>query len=475
MTGNQIDRRKFLKRSALVGAGLALAPTGRVLGANERVNVAIIGMGNLGANHHFKIHQKMPNVEIVAVCDPDTKRMQRAGDAVKQVQDYRHVLDMKDVDAVIVVTPNHWHAPMAVFACQAGKHVHVEKPVSHGIWEGQQMVAAARRYRRVVQSGQEQRSCPAPRQAGADLRAGKYGKVKWVHCMKMNVRKSIGLVHQPQPVPDHIDYNLWAGPAPMTPVMRKQFHYDWHWQWHWGDGEMGNWHVHYIDDLCHMLGWTEAPTRVVTAGGRFVWNDNGQTPNMEFALMEHQGLKVVIEIRNLPYSTERRGAGVYLDRREGNIIVCEDAVVKMARGGGAAFSHDGQKIKTYKGTGGAGHAQNFIDAVRSGNPDDLNAPIETGVLPALISHQANISYRLGAKASVEQIRQRMKDHEDALHTIESIVGQIQANKGDLDKLMLGPVLQFDNARLQFTGVNAAAANAYLRYEMRKEFAVPDKV
>jgi len=474
MIDAKVGRRGFLKRSTLWGAGIMAAPSINVLGANERVNVAVIGVGGRGGGHvhHFN-NQK--NVEVVAVCDADTKHMDKFENIANKHQDYRDVLDMKDVDAVVIASPNHWHAAATVFACQAGKHVYVEKPLSHSIWGGQQMEKAAKKYKRIVQAGTQQRSCPAPNAAGADIRAGKYGKVKWVHCMKLNKRAPIGLVKKPQPVPDHIDYNLWAGPAPKTPVMRERFHYDWHWQWNWGDGEMGNWAVHYIDDLCNMLAWKHAPTSVITAGGRFVWKDNGNTPNMEFSLMEHNGMPIVVEIRDLPHSSGRGSPGVYMGRRGGNIIQCEDAVIKIARGGGAAFDNNGKKIKDYPGNGGRGHASNFIDAVRSGNSSDLNAPVEGGVLSSLICQQANISYRLGKKASIDQIRQSMKDHEDALNTIESVTQQIERNDGELSKMRLGPKLEFDKNSEKFVGANSDAANAFLRYEMREEFAIPETV
>ncbi len=480
MRSKRIDRRDFVRGAATVGAGLMVLPTDRILGANDRINMAVIGTGGRGSGHVRSFHGKK-NVAVVAVSDADEKRMARSvskikGDTVAQHQDLRKVLDMKDVDAVCIATPNHWHAPCAILACQAGKHVYVEKPVSHCIWEGRKMVEAAKKYKRIVQGGTQQRSCPAPNACGADLRAGTYGKIKWVHCMKLNLRGSIGKVDKPQKVPDEVDYNLWAGPAPMTPVMRKRFHYDWHWQWNWGDGEMGNWCVHYLDDLVNMLDWTEAPTSTVCAGGRFVWDDNGQTPNVQFALMEHKGMNVVAEIRDIRIAKDKKGPGVYMGSRGGNMIMCEDALIKISRGGGKAYTPDGKKkIKDYKGNGGRGHRRNFIDCIRSGKSEDLNTPIESGHLSTLVCHMNNIAWRIGKTASIDQVKAAMKDHEDALNTIESVVKQISANDGDLGKMALGPQLTFDPKTEQFTGENAAAANEYLRYEMRKEFAVPDRI
>lgn len=293
--------------------------------------------------------------------------------------------------------------------------------------------------------------------------------------MQLSVRDAIGMVDEPQDVPEHIDYNLWAGPAPMSPVMRQRFHYDWHWQWNWGDGEMGNWGVHYLDDLCNILDWNTAPTSVISGGGRFVWKDNGETPNMHFALMEHSGIPIVAEVRNLPVSTERKAPAVHLGRRGGNIIQCENGVVQIARGGGAAHDHDGNQIERYRGDGGGRHLQNFVAALRSGNPEDVPAPVEGGVLSSQVCQQANIAYRMGGPVSLDELRERMKVHEDALNTVEAVAKQVEANDGDLSLLQLGPKLTFDPETDRFTGQHAEEANQYLRYEMRPEFAVPENV
>jgi len=473
MYGNS-NRREFLKSSIGIGAGLALAPSINVLGANDRVRIGVIGVGGQGS-HHMNQFGKLPDVDIVAVSDPDITRMQKFGDSVKQIQDFRDLLELPDIDAVVIASPNHWHAPMTVAACQAGKDVYVEKPLSHSIWGGKQMAAAAAKYDRVVGAGTQQRSCPAPNAAGEDIRAGKYGAIKWIHCQVFNLRDPIGLVSEPQAVPGHIDYNLWAGPAPMTPVMRKNFHYDLHWQWNWGDGEFGNWAVHYLDDLCNMLKWETPPTSALSAGGRFVWKDNGETPNMQFVLMERDGVNIVVETRNLPISPERKAAPVYLGRRHGNIIQCEHGVVKIARGGGAAYDNDGKEIKKYPGNGGRGHHRNFIDAVKSRRKQDLAAPVEGGVLSALICQQGNISQRLAKQATLEEVRANMKQHEDALATIDAVTKQLNDNSADLGQMQMGPKIVFDVEKGRFVGENAAAANKLARYEMRKEFAIPEEV
>ncbi len=473
-----ITRRSFLKGAAAGGAVAFLSPARRVLGANNTVRVAIIGTGNMGGGHvgHF---DGLKDVEVVALCDADTKRMQGAARKLKHKvtleKDLRKVLEMKDIDAVCIATPNHWHAPAAILACQAGKDVYVQKPVEHCIWEGRQMVKAARKYDRIVQGGTQQRSDPYYAELRADLESGKYGEIKLVHVMKSSVRGSIGKVSRPQTVPGEVDYDLWCGPAPKTPVSRKKFHYDWHWQWNWGDGEMGNWGSHVVDDMRNILGWDDVPESVVAAGGRFAWDDDGQTPNMLFALFERKGFKVVVDIRNLPSKKGTRGAASYLRSRGHNVIICEGGTIRCGRGGGAAYDNDGKRVKKYNGDAGRHHVSNFIKAVRSRKSDDLNCEIEVGHQSTMMCLMANIAVRVGKAAGIDRIKQAMKDHPDALETAEHMVSQLKANECDLGRLMLGPKLTFDPKAERFTGADAREANRLLRYDMREGFAVPERV
>jgi len=492
----KITRRRFLASGLSVAAGSYLglsfygARPAHAQSPNNEIRIAVIGTGGRGGGL-IGDFQKLQGVNVVALCDPDQQRVDKNlenfkrryeiqdASAIQGYVDARKILDRKDIDAVAIATPNHWHSLMTVWACQAGKHVYVEKPVSHSIWEGRKMVEAARKYNRIVQAGTQQRSCPAVQEAARDIQAGKYGKVLWVHCSRLNSREPIGKVTEPQPVPNYIDYNLWAGPAPMTPVMRKSFHYDWHWQWNWGDGEMANWGVHYIDDLRHLLGWNDVPTKVIAAGNRFAWDDNGQTPNMIFALFDHDGVKAVVDIRNLPDPKRRGGktGAVYLDRRDGNYIQCENATVRISRGGGGAYDKDGNRIYQYKGDGGAGHAQNFINALRSGRREDLNAEIEVGHLSTAMCHQANISFKTGAEAPADQVRENVKVHEDALNTLSDILEQLDGNGVDLAKqpFILGPELKYDRRRERFVGANAKKANKSIKCSYREPFVMPEIV
>lgn len=489
---NRINRRTFLKHgiTATAGSYLALSSYSGIWagarGANDEVRVAVAGIRGRGGGH-IKHFQSLKNVKIEAVCDPDSEVLEgwvkqckdQYGTTVAGYADVRELLDRKDIDALVIATPNHWHSLMTVYACQAGKHVYVEKPVSHSIWEGRKMVEVARKYNRIVQAGTQHRSCPAVKEAARDIQSGRWGKVLWVHCSKLGARESIGKVTSPQPVPEHIDYNLWAGPAPMTPVMRKQFHYDWHWQWNWGDGEMANWGIHYIDDFRHMLGWDDVPTKVIAAGNRFAWDDNGETPNMHFALFDYDGLPVVVDIRNLPDPKRRGGSSgaVYLSSRGGNWIQCENASVRISRGGGWAYDNNNERIHQYKGNGGAEHAQNFIDCVRSGRPQDLAAEIEVGHLGTAVCHQANIAWRAGAEASVDEVRESVKKHEDALNTLNDMLEQLEGNGVDpaKDKFILGPALTYDRKLERFVGPGADKANKYVTCSYREPFIMPKNV
>ena len=496
-----INRRGFLRNAAAgavgvpVGMAMFQGMGSRALGANEEIRLAVAGLNGQG-NYHVNNFMKLPGVKVVAVVEPDSSILERrlgeykeryadsGGADIKGYADIRHALDRDDVDGVVIGTPNHWHSLMTIWACQAGKHVYVEKPVSHTVWEGRKMVEAARKYERVVQAGTQQRSCPAVQEAGKDLQDEMLGKVLWIHCSKLGARGPIGKVTEPQAVPGNIDYNLWAGPAPMTPVMRRSFHYDWHWQWNWGDGEMGNWGIHYIDDLLNMMGWGSVPTSVIAAGERFAWDDNGETPNMHFALFQYGDVPVVVDIRNLPDPERPEGkraggndGAVYLRSRGGNYIQCENGYIQLARGGGSAYDNDGNRIKQYRGDGGGAHAGNWIDAIRNGRPQDLNSDIETCHLSTLMCHQANIGFRVGAAAPVEEVRAAMQGCDDAVNTLSDMLEQLEGNKVNLadTPFVLGPKLTFDPAQERFVGDNADRANPYLTYEYRDGFAVPANV
>lgn len=488
MITKRVTRRNFIKGSLAAGAALSL-PGYRVLGANGDVRVAIIGCGGKGTAHVGDF-SKLPGVRLVAVSDADLTHMdsavKKAGDNASRItkhQDFRRILDDKDVDAVVFASPNHWHSLMTVMACRAGKDVYVEKPISHCLWEGRKSVEAARKYNRIVQAGTQQRSDPALIEAAADIKAGVLGKVQWIHSMWYRYRQPIGKVNAPTPIPDYVDYDLWCGPGPKGPLMRENLHYDWHWIWAYGNGDMGNIAPHLSDDMRHLLDMKGVPKRVMSVGKRFAWDDDGQTPNTMFTLYDYD-IPLVLEIRDLPYdenNKSRRGESVY--HRFGqnfkftNIVKCEEGFLAVTRGGGKSYDNDGKEIKQYKGDGGRGHAQNFIDAVRSRKYTDLNADILKGHYCAVMIHQANISYKVGAESSVDKIRERVKGTEEAMETLNQMVAHVRDNGVDLerDKPVLGPWLNYDNDSERFTGELAEEANKHLKGYYRYPFILDEKV
>src|SRR4051794_2871039 len=245
-------RRQFLSTSLAAGLTLALPRWSKSASANAPIHIAIVGLGGLNipgsvggrGRQLIAVLRKIPEAKIVALCDVDrailedsVEAFKKRGETVSAYTDIRKLLQDKSVDAVVVALPNHWHALATVWACQAGKDVYVEKPFSHDLWEGRQMVAAARKYGRMVQVGTQNRSSAFLRRAFDRLRGGELGAIRLAHALVYRARDGIGSVAKPTPPPDTVDYDLWCGPAPKGPLMRKQLHYEWHWFWDTGNGE----------------------------------------------------------------------------------------------------------------------------------------------------------------------------------------------------------------------------------------------
>ncbi|MHC4618114.1 MAG: Gfo/Idh/MocA family oxidoreductase [Planctomycetota bacterium] len=478
-----ITRRDFMKGSMAAGAVLAV-PFSRVLGANNDIRVAIAGFRGKGAQH-IQVFRNLPGVRVVALCDVDTQILDRetkkftdANEKVDACSDIRKVLDNKNIDAVITAAPNHWHALITIWACQAGKDVYVEKPASHNIWEGRKMVEAARKYKRIVQTGTQNRSDVGLQEAIRYIRQGSLGKILWAHGLWFKMRASIGRVSGPQLVPPHIDYDLWTGPARLVPLRRKHLHYDWHWFWDTGDGDMANLGAHQIDDCRWAVGQSALPPRVISLGGRFGYVDDGETPNTQLAIFDYRPAPIILEVRGLPMKKGIRAMDHYRGIRSGNIIQCEHGYFAGGRGGGWAFDNEGKKIKQFKGDGGAGHQANFIKAMRTRKVSDLNADILEGHISAAVCHMANISYRLGWEPSPEKVREKIQSNKQALETFERIRTHLAANDVDLGKTpaILGPWLKMDNRKERFVGdFPTRWANELLRPDYREPFVVPEHV
>jgi len=474
-----ISRRNFLKTSTVASLSLAV-PFSRVRGANNDIRVAVVGIRSQGGNH-VKWFGRIPGVRIVAVCDADSSFLDREvkafgerNEKVDTYVDYRKLLDDKNIDAVITATPNHWHALVTVWACQAGKDVYVEKPVCHNIWEGRRMVEAARKYDRIVQSGTQRRSDVGLREALQFIREGNLGKVRLVRGFVYVRRGSIGKVDGPQPVPESVDYNLWCGPSPMVPLMRKNLHYDWHWTWKTGDGDFGNNGIHYMDLCRWFAGGNELAPRVLGLGGRFGYIDDGETPNTEILFYDYKPVPILFELRGLPHARGDSAMDHLRGVRDGGVIVdCENGYFA----GGWAYDWNGKKLKQFHLTEGSGHHENFIEVVRSRKVSDLNADVLEGHLSSSLCHMGNISYRLGKEASRDDIVERIGGNKDIAESFERFQDHLLLNGVDLKETprILGPWLTMDPQTERFTGEFAKEANSLVRGTYRDPFVVPEQV
>jgi len=480
-------RREFLRQTALAAGAVAAAPAivrAADANPNDTIRVAIVGVRSKGT-HHIQMFSQIPGVRIVAVCDADQDVLRAALRKLEQGNvkadgyvDLRRVLDRKDVDAVVTATPNHWHALFTVWACQAGKDVYVEKPVSHNVWEGRKAVEAARKYNRIVQAGTQSRSDPALREAFAWLQSGQLGKIRLVRGFCYKRRPSIGKVKGPQPIPPNVDYNLWCGPAPMLPLMRKQLHYDWHWVWPTGNGDIGNQGVHEMDMCRWVLGQTSLPPRVMSIGGRFGYVDDGETPNTQIAFFDYQPAPILFEVRGLPLSKDDPETMDHYKRiRIGIVVECEHGYFAGGAGGGVACDADGNRIKEWSGPGGRDHPLNFIQAVRSRKRSDLNADIEEGHLSSALCHLANISHRIGQRSTPDEVRERLAGNADALEAYGRFEAHLAANGVDLnrDLVSLGPWLHVNAPAEQFVGDWSDTANLLLKDLYREPFVIRDTV
>jgi len=473
------SRRQFLKRTA---AGLTvLTPMGKLLGANEDIRVGIIGLGNKGKGHVSQF-MDIPGVRIVALCDVDPERLSKQVkrfDTVFSHTDPRRIIERKDIDAIVIATCDHWHALLAVWACQTGKDVYVEKPVSHNILEGRKMIAAAKKYGRIMQAGTQYRSDEGLAQAVEYVQSGKLGKILRAHVPWYELRPGIGRVAAY--TPDWLDYDLYCGPGELKPLRRKKLHYDWHWLWNTGTGDLGNSAIHAFDFCRWMMGYQSLPPRAICVGGRFGVDDVAETPNTQLTLLDYDDAPIVIEDRNLGDKKDSRNLDHVLGVREGVIVYCEGGYFAGLRAGGWVYDNDGKKIKQFVGGGGGNHAANFIKAVRRRDASILKAPIEQGHISSACCHLGNISYRLGAPATPDRIKAAIKNSDLAGRIFDSIAEHLKANEVDLRKnaVTLGPLMTVDTASEEIVGLDGsstlAAAKKLVRGSYRAPFIVPETV
>jgi predicted dehydrogenase len=447
-----------------------------VPGANDDVRVAVVGFNGRGKDH-IKEWTKMAAVRLTALCDADKKildaeagRLASAGTKVESYQDIRQLLQSKNVDAISIATPNHWHALASVWGMQAGKDIYVEKPVSHDVWEGEKMIEAAHRYNKIVQAGTQSRSSLGIKEAVAWVQKGNLGKIRVARALCYKPRPSIGKTQGPQAVPATVDYNLWLGPAPMRQPRRAKFHYDWHWFWNYGAGDLGNQGIHEMDVARWFLGEKTLSPRVLSVGGRLGYVDDAETPNTLIAFHDYRAAPLIMEVRGLPEKAGSKAMDKYKGADIGIVVECEGGYVRVKDYTGAvAFDKEDKEIKRFEGH--VNHFENFINAVRSRNESILNAPLREGHLSSSLCHTANISYRLGSHASPDAIREQIKSDPEALPTFERMAEHLAANNVDLSQTpaTLGVVLQMNPANELF--IKSKQANHLLAIGPREPFVI----
>ena len=449
-------RRDFLRTGTAAAASLMTAASAKkVLGANDRIRIAIVGIRGRGWDH-VRGYKPIPGVEIAYFCDVDENVIrQRLADADQMglpkpetYVDVRKLLENKDVDAISIATPNHWHSLIGIWAAQAGKDFYIEKPCSHNWWEGKQLVAAVNKYKVICQHGSQCRSSAAIREAMDQINSGLIGDVYMSRGLTYKWRNTIGHA-EPEPVPAGVHYDLWTGPAPMKPFTKNRFHYNWHWIWDTGNGDLGNQGIHEVDLARWGLGVT-LPTKVTAIGGHFLFDDDQQTPNMitvayEFKGPNQKAKMMTFEVRGWMTNHE---AGIGTSEYKGGDVpaaglrpvAMQNSEPKKSLGpasgvpstiGDLYYGSKGyiaiSNYDSYKSFLGQKndpgpekyepvrneHFVNFIECVRSRNADNLHAPILEGHLSATLVHLGNASYRLGRTINYDPATESVIDDKEA--------------------------------------------------------------
>ena len=493
---NTLTRRTFLKSTAAAATALGFPAIARSQAPGSEIRVGIIGFGGRGQSHIGDL-LGIKGVKVAALCDADEgilakgkEQLAKKNHAVETFTDVRKLLDSKGIDAISTATPNHWHALIGIWACQAGKDAYIEKPVSHNVFEGRVLAAAAEKYGRIVQCGTQSRSSVGLRQAVAWAQSGKLGKLLCARGTCYKRRPSIGKVDGPQPWPAAIDRDLWYGPAPVKPLMRKKLHYDWHWVWDTGNGDLGNQGIHQMDIARWFMGEQALSPKVWSVGGRLGYVDDGETPNTMFVVHEYEKAPLIFEVRGLPQGAGvnkmddfrgNSGVGVWVDYENGHIEV-------PSYTGAAAFGKDGKMIARWGNfpapkdgdpgkpdtSGQTSHHENWIAGIRGRKPAALNAEILEGHLSSALCHTGNISHLLGKKQAPGAILEKVKGNKEAADSYERMAGHLKKNGIEIEKdhLTLGEFLTMDPKTEKFTG--NAEADKLLTREYRAPYIVPEK-
>jgi len=407
-----------------------------VFGANDRIRVAVLGVNGRGEGLAGSIMSlaATDNVAVTAFCDPDMNVLQakakafetKFGQKLTIQQDFRKLYENKDIDAVVIATPNHWHALLAIYACQAGKDVYVEKPGTHHVAEGRKLIEAAYKYNRIVQHGVQLRSNAAVREAVQHLRDGLIGRVYMSRGLVFRQRADIGNKGISN-VPAGLDYDLWCGPAPMVPFTENLVHYNWHWHWNYGNGDVGNQGIHETDLCMWGLGVNTLPERITSMGGKFLWDDCKEVPEVQTSIYHYPKEKKIIQFEVRHWHTNSEGGATV-----GNIFYGDKGYLvvngynsyesfiygeTVAQDTSSGVIPRGPSIQPgpSKKTGGEqeAHFKNWFDAIRARDKTIQNGPVETCHLASALAHLGNISYRVGAQLDFDPVAERFIGNQDA--------------------------------------------------------------
>ena len=498
------SRRKFIQNTLAAAATITIAGTkssGRVLGANDAVRVGVAGIGGRGGSH-ISAYLGMKDVQITYLIDVATQTFRSRlaqiqagnGGAPQTIQDVRRALDDRNLDVISIATPNHWHSLMTVWAAQAGKHVYVEKPMSHNVREGRIAVEMARRHNVIVQHGTQSRSDRAWAHATALARSGQLGRVKVARALCYKQRNNgSGRVPSVRPaaVPADLNFNLWCGPAPLRAYHENLVPYRWHWFWDFGNGDLGNQGVHQMDIARWGIPNATLPRSVISLGGRYdTVEDHGETPNTQIAQFDFGETQLIFEVRglltNLPAN---RAAESYRGQMVGNIFHCEEGDIVGSSQFFPRGSTTAQRLPALKnelpqrpGAGGGDnvHFSNFIAAVRNRRRADLNADVLEGHYSSALCHLANVSYRLGTNVAFNPRTRVFADNRDATDALERMETHLSAAAPAGNGLQLNNLQCHVGVKLNINANNETitgndAANRLLFREYRAPFVVPERV
>ncbi len=475
------NRRRFLQTSSAIGASFFIGGTkssAKIIGANDRLRIGVAGLNGRGGSHIGGWKQQ-ENVEIAYVVDPDSNVLGGRLNALKKdfpdiqgEKDIRKILEDKNLDAISVATPNHWHSLMTIWGAQAGKHVYVEKPMSHDIAEGRVAVEAQKKYGVVIQHGTQRRSNAGIAGLHEALQNGTLPRLKIAYGYCCKPRGGIG-TKAPGDAPSNLDWNLWKGPAVIDQYHANYVHYNWHWFWESGNGDLNNQGTHQLDVACWAIDQDQThPTRTMAIGGRFDWDDQGETPNTMFAVAEYpNGQTVMFNVRNVNYKDYKRQVYNEYYLEDGSVITGEGNYMIRRPG------KEPEKLELPQGkvTPG-GNWTAFISACRAGDPTMANGDAWQAHKGCVVGHLMNNSYRLGKKAPFNAKAGSFGDNKDAAEHFLKLHNIMDKGVGvpvDEAEYTVGPWLSFDSKTEKFTGEHADAANVLVKDSHNKGFQVPD--